>query len=200
MSFSMRARRSRGLGGPGSVLLRAAGWLVTGLAVALGGLMLLPTLLGLERYVITGGSMSGSIERGSIVLEEVVPTDELEVGDVITYVPPKRSAIDGLITHRIISIERPRGELVLRTKGDANRKPDPWRFQLDGDEQARVVADVPYLGYVLAALSLREVRMAAIGLPALLIALLLVRRLWRDSGSAVEPGAAEALEQTRTPA
>ena len=38
------------------------------------------------------------------------------------------------------------------------------------------------LGYGLAALAIREVRMAVIGLPALLIAVALLARLWREAG------------------
>ena len=54
-------------------------------AVVMAAVMLLPALFGLQRYVITGGSMEGSISRGSIVFDEPVPVEELEVGDVITY-------------------------------------------------------------------------------------------------------------------
>ena len=41
---------------------------------------LVPSLLGYERYVITGGSMSGSTFKGSIAFEKPVPVGELEVG------------------------------------------------------------------------------------------------------------------------
>ena len=41
---------------------------------------------------------------------------------------------------------------------------------------------IPLLGYPIAALGIREVRMALIGLPALLIALGAGAHLWRESG------------------
>ena len=44
---------------------------------------------------------------------------------------------------------------------------------------------VPLLGYVLAALSMRSVRIALIGVPALLIALSLLWSLWREAGEEV---------------
>jgi signal peptidase len=146
--------------------------------------MLVPALLGLQRYVITGGSMTGTYDRGSIVLDRAVPVADLRVGDVITYRPPARTGIPGLVTHRIVSI-RDRGSNgpSFRTKGDANPKPDPWRFTLSAPTQARVVFSIPYLGYGLAALSIRFVRMLVIGLPALLIAIALIVRLWRDAGA-----------------
>ena len=71
---------------------------------------------------------------------------------------------------------------MLRTKGDANESRDPWRFVArPASEQARAVAGVPYLGFAFAALGIREVRMALIGIPALLIASGLLAGLWRDS-------------------
>ena len=71
--------------------------------VALG--FIVPAAFGLERYVIAGGSMTGSISRGSVVLEEVVPVSELREGDVITYVPPADAGIDNLVTHRVVDID-----------------------------------------------------------------------------------------------
>ena len=168
---------------PGFRLLSWATSAALALAAAFAALMLLPAVFGLQRYVITGDSMSGAYDRGSVVFSEVVPVSELRVGDVITYEPPAASGVDGLITHRIVAIDHdPRGRPVLRTKGDANASRDPWRFRLERSEQARVVAGVPYVGYAFAALGIREVRMALVGIPALVIALALLAGLWRDAG------------------
>jgi signal peptidase I len=152
-------------------------------ALVLAMAMLIPAALGYDRYVITGGSMAGTYDRGSVIFAEEVPTAELRVGDVITYAPPPDGHTDGLLTHRIVSIRKHgRGPPVLRTRGDANPSADPWRFRPQGPVQARAAFHVPYLGYALAALSIREVRMLVIGLPALLIALALLARLWREAG------------------
>ena len=184
---SVETRGQRGFGSLAWSALTTIGLLVV---VALAALMLAPPLFGLERYVITGGSMSGSIERGSIVFEEVVPVAELEVGDVITYEPPVESGADGLVTHRIVAIRRAdAGAPVIRTKGDANAAVDPWRFRLDAGRQPRVVSEIPKLGYLLSALGIREVRMALIGIPALLVALGLFAGLWRDTGADVRDAA-----------
>ena len=114
---------------PASPRRRAARTLATALCVAcllLGALMILPGLFGYQRYVITSGSMTGTYDRGSIVFEDVVPVSDLRVGDVITYTPPAGSGPDGLVTHRIVSIERDQFERPLfRTKGDANPTADP---------------------------------------------------------------------------
>jgi signal peptidase len=151
--------------------------------LACGALMLLAGPLGFQRYVITGGSMTGTIARGSIVYDRVVPTESLRVGDVVTYTPPKGKAPPGMVTHRIIWAGRDHaGHRAFRTKGDANESADPWRFVLTSPGQARVAFHVPYAGYVFVALSNRRVRMLVIGVPALLIALSLLAGLWEEAG------------------
>src|SRR5918993_1240271 len=147
--------------------------------VTLGGLAwLLPTAFGYERYVITGGSMSGTFEKGSIAFEEEVPVEELRKGDVITYQPPADSGTSSLVTHRIVSI-RPGedGRPLLRTKGDANDSIDPWKFSLTGSSQPVVRHTVPFVGFGFIALADRDTRMLVIGLPAGIIALLALRDL-----------------------
>jgi signal peptidase len=149
---------------------RAARWAVNGLCVLVMVLslgFLLPAAFGLQRYVITGGSMAGSYDIGSIVFEENVPVSELRVGDVITYLPPPDSGVPNLVTHRIVEIDGNE----FTTKGDANAQVDPWTFELHESTQNRVSYAVPYVGYVFIALGDRATRIALIGLPAALIAL-----------------------------
>lgn len=162
---------------------RALAWLALGAVLAFSAGMLAAALAGFERYVVVGESMSGSIERGSLLFSQKVPVSELRVGDVITYEPPERAGARGLVTHRIVSIGRdPRGRPLFRTRGDANPSRDPWRFTLPGPEQARAAIAIPYAGYPFALLGIREARMLLIGLPALLIAAALLAGLWRDAG------------------
>jgi signal peptidase I len=162
---------------------RLASACAIGAALALGLCVLVPALLGFQRYVITSGSMTGTYDRGSLVFDRVVATSSLKAGDVITFRPPGQT---GLVTHRILSVRSVRGQRVLRTKGDANREPDLWGpFALHGAKQARVAFHIPYAGYALGALSQRRVRMVVIGLPALLIALATLAGLWRSSAPEV---------------
>jgi signal peptidase I len=150
--------------------------------LCLAATMLLPAAFGYHRYVITGSSMQGTYDRGSIVFDKAVPVSELKEGDVITYTPPADTGVRGLITHRIVSVHQDERGEWFRTKGDANEKADPWRFQLSQPTQARAAFSIPFLGFGIAALSMLPVRMLVIGLPALLIAVALVARLWRQAG------------------
>lgn len=156
---------------------RLAGRLASGLlvvvALAVGAVFLVPKALGLDVYVITTGSMAGTVDPGGIVVAERVPVADLAVGDVITYMPPPTSGVDHLVTHRIAEIGTDAAGLAsYRTKGDANAGVDPWTFTLETAQQARMVTSLPLLGHPVLWLADRETRMLAIGAPAALIALL----------------------------
>lgn len=165
-------------------------------AGVVAALMLVPGLMGYDRYVITGGSMSGTFERGSLVLERQVPVNELQPGDIITYLPPAESGITELVTHRIVSVEpNPDGTAsrVFQTKGDANASIDPWTFTLADTVQPRVEGWIPVAGWVFIALSAPGIRMLAIGVPAAVIALLFLRDLVR-AGRRRDEGAESAAD------
>jgi signal peptidase len=169
-----------------NILRRVAGTLAVAALLALGVLMLLPAAFGLKRYVLAGGSMAGSYDRGSIVYERAVPASQLRAGDVITYTPPPSAGVPGRVTHRIVWAGRDRrGVPTFRTKGDANASPDPWLFTLSRPTQPRVAFAVPLVGYAFAALGIRWVRMVVIGLPALLVAI--------SALTGLRPGSEEAV-------
>lgn len=182
------ARTAKAMGGAAVTAAAVVG-------IMLAALMFVPGLLGLDRYVITGGSMSGTFERGALVLERQIPVSELRTGDVITYLPPPDSGLSELVTHRIISIEPATdgsASPMFRTKGDANADVDPWTFTLPGAVQPRVEGWIPMVGWVFIALSEPLIRMLAIGVPAAIIALLSLRDLVRASRrrhSTARPGA-----------
>ena len=80
-----------------------------------------PTVLGVAPMVVLSGSMSGTaedhIEVGDLIFTRQADTDDLQVGDVISFMD------DGVVvTHRIVSISADRGEFI--TKGDANNTAD----------------------------------------------------------------------------
>jgi signal peptidase I len=158
---------------------RAFGIVLGAVALILALAVLVPALLGYQRYVITSGSMTGTYDTGSLVFDRVVPTSSLRAGDVITFRPPGHA---GLVTHRIATVRTANGQRVFTTKGDANRLADAWGpIALGEARQAHVAFHLPYLGYGLATLGDRHVRMLVIGLPALLIALAALAGLWRDT-------------------
>ena len=156
-----------------SRLIKIAGRIAINLVVlamtAVALLMLVPAVLGFHRYVILTGSMTGTYDRGSVVFDRPVPVSELKVGDPITYSPPPGFTQQQRVTHRIWWTARgPHGERSFRTKGDANHHPDAWKFTLSQPTQDRVVFHVPYIGYPLMLLSIRNFRLVLVSVPALL--------------------------------
>jgi signal peptidase len=148
-----------------------AAWLVVVAAIAA---LVVPKLLGYDRYVIVSGSMTGTFNEGSVVFDKSKPVTDLKVGDVITYQPPVATGVNHLVSHRIHSIQLADDGVtkVFRTKGDANPGDDPWTFSLNGTRQNVMRFSVPLVGYGLMALANPHIRMLLIGVPAALIALM----------------------------
>jgi signal peptidase I len=121
----------------------------------------------------------------------VVPVDDIETGDIITFLPPPEYGIDDPVTHRVVRItvagensSHP-GARIFRTKGDANEDVDAWQMVLDGPDQARYVHHIPYVGYVYMALQVRWVQVLVIAIPSLALVAYIVLTLWRASGDGV---------------
>ena len=90
------------------------------------------------------GSMAPALPAGAVLVERHVPLAELRPGAVITFHAPTARA--PLLTHRVLTVERPGGRTVVRTQGDANPGPDPWEAELLGDRVWVVVASLPWGG------------------------------------------------------
>ena len=131
-------------------------------------LVLLPTVLGLDRYVVSDRSMDGSLGRGSVVLARQVGPTDLAVGDVITFRPPGAGAgADERVTRRIVAIE----DGVATTQGDRTPGAAPIALPLDReDTYARAWLGVPWIGYPFV-MDGGWLLLAAAALAALLLAL-----------------------------
>jgi hypothetical protein len=105
-------------------------------------LVLLPAVLGLDRFVITDSAMGGSMGQGSVVLAREVPPTDLRVGDVISFRPPGEPGADR-VTRRISAIE----DGVATTAADATGRTDPWKLPLTAPAYPRTWVSVPWIGY-----------------------------------------------------
>ena len=154
-------------------IARVVSTLVVAAGLLFGALLILPAALGWQRYVIMSGSMTGTYDRGSLVLDEVVPVAELRKGDVITYRPPAGSGPAGLVTHRIAEITTDkRRPPHLPHQGRRQRGGRPLDLPCSPRASRRACAwACPTSGFALAALGKRDLRLLIVGLPAGLIAL-----------------------------
>lgn len=110
-------------------------------------------LIGLPRLghgivVITGGSMSPTIPRGSLVALDPLDGQRAQPNDVVTF-----KADNGvLVTHRVTRVVLHDGERYVETRGDANAQPDPALVP-ESRILGRVWRFVPAGGYVVATMS-----------------------------------------------
>jgi signal peptidase len=132
-------------------------------------LVLLPTVLGLQRHVVTDRSMDGSLSRGSVVLAREVPPTDLEAGDVITFRPPGAGS-DERVTRRIVAIRNG----VATTRADTGSAA-PLAVELTSTSYARVWVGVPWIGYPFV-MNGGWVLLAAAALAAFVLAVLAGRR------------------------
>lgn len=119
-------------------------WLLVAVAVLAPVILLemVPVALGLQRYVVTTDAMGDAVPKGSLVLTRDAASNDLRVGDVITFRPPPPGDGDRLVTRRVERISFSR----IRTAGDESGT-DPWTLDVDGEARARMVAHIPYVGY-----------------------------------------------------
>ena len=121
-------------------------WLL--LATVIAGalaLIVVPKAASAKPLTVLSGSMTGSYDIGDVVVVRPVDTDELGVGDVITFHPVADDP--ALTTHRIEAISVGSEGRQFVTRGDANNAAD-----LSPVEPAQVVGEVwysvPLVGYV----------------------------------------------------
>lgn len=111
------------------------------LAVAAGSAV---AFFGFSFLVFRSGSMEPEIPTGALGLSRTVAATDIEVGDVVSVV----AASGERITHRVVGSTVRDDEASLVLRGDANAAEDAEVYVVRSAE--RVVASVPYAGYVVA--------------------------------------------------
>lgn len=114
-------------------------------------------LTGGAAAVIAGGSMAPTIPLGAVVL--VRPAPGYAAGDVVTY-----RAAAALTTHRVVAVHGSGAGARLVTKGDANPDLDPEEVP-SAAVQGVVRAQLPWAGYLLAAVQSPRWRCVLLGIP-----------------------------------
>ena len=178
-------RTSPGAGGQLFALI--AGWAgrtaiaATGLAlVATLLLVFVPMVMPVQAFPVVSGSMTPTIQVGSLAFVTRTQIGELRVGDVISFQPPGRPGV--IETHRIVSLQPGPTAPLARTKGDANARPDPWLLRLTGVAW-RYDFSIPYAGNVVLMAKSNAGRIALLGVPgAALVLLYLAEFLRRRPG------------------
>lgn len=119
--------------------------LLTAVIAGALALIIVPKASGARPLTVLSGSMTGTYAIGDVVIVRPVDTDELAVGDVITF--QARSDDPTLTTHRIVGLAYGSEGTQFVTQGDANDAADPSPI---APEQVRgeVWYSVPAVGYI----------------------------------------------------
>ena len=150
-------------------LLQVVGRLTIQLAMTAATIVFLALaalpLIDHKALIVTSGSMEPLLSAGDAAVIHMVPPEELETGDVITY---QGYSSDALTTHRILQPVQLDSGLHFQTQGDANSTPDP-NLAPAGGVVGRYVTGIPHLGRVMLFLGQPHGRLLIVGLPALMI-------------------------------
>ncbi len=121
-------------------------------------------------YVVLSGSMLPSIQIKDIVVTKKIAAEELEIGDIITFIAPD-SRYGGIsITHRIIDkyYDESLGTYSYRTQGDNNNVADASLVP-NNNVLGKVILKIPKLGYIQDLLSSKGGMIIVILIPCLVI-------------------------------
>lgn len=133
-----------------------------------------------DRPVMTilSDSMTPKFKAGDLIIESPVAdrADELAVGTVITF-----QANNGLVTHRIVQVENTDTGVSYRTQGDANNVIDQTPVKPE-DIVGVYSWRIPSAGYVLDAVRTPVGMALVIFVPALLLLIPTLAKMWRAAG------------------
>ena len=147
----------------------------------------IPTFLGMDSFIIDGGSMRPAIPAGALVVAERVDPAIVQAGEIITF--RHSTAPNSPVTHRVVKVLREaNGTTNLLTKGDANASADPEPVATDLPV-SRMVYSLPYAGYVLEFSRTSAGKIVLIAVPALLLLLSIGRK---SGGAPVVSGVYES--------
>lgn len=174
----------------------AAAWALSALAAAVLLLVAVgPRVLDYRVVTVLGDSMSPEFGRGDVILSVPMRPQDLRVGDVLTFSSPNEPG--ALVTHRVIEVVEAGEAPVVRTRGDANTAPDPWKAELSGTLW-RVGGDIPWLGWLLVWLRSPVVSVIARYGAVAAFAALSLWYLWSPRGRTVPTGAVRPVDEPAT--
>ncbi len=159
-----------------------------------------PTIGGYGFMRTLTGSMEPAIPVHSLVVVQETDPESLQEGDIITFRATEGSLEGALNTHRITSVYEQDGQLMFRTKGDANAVED-----VEPVASANVVGRVVFvsaaLGTVVSLLSNPLVFFPLIVVPLIVLCALEVVKLVKTTKEVAraedEAALREAVERVR---
>lgn len=125
---------------------------------------------------VVTGSMEPTLSVGELIMTKEVDISTVEVGDIVSFRSQDSAMIGTIITHRVVERTERNGAVLLRTKGDANLAADGYYVSgvnligkvvwISGDSMFAKIVSFLSSGFGF---------LACIALPALLIAVIILR-------------------------
>ena len=134
-------------------------------------------------YVVLSGSMLPSIQIKDIVVTKKVAEEELEIGDIITFISPDPRFGGISVTHRIIDkyYDESSGSYSYRTQGDNNNVADSALVP-NNNILGKVILKIPKLGYLQDILSSKGGLIIVVIIPCLVILSYDIMKLLKKAG------------------
>ena len=101
------------------------------------------SIFGYRIFSVATGSMIPKYNVNDVLAIKEINTDELKVGDDITYLGNKLDVNGRIVTHRIIEIKEEKGEKIYITKGINNVTEDP--SIKDNQIYGKVIGKIPVI-------------------------------------------------------
>jgi len=137
--------------------------------------MFIAPRFGWGTHAVMSGSMEPTLKVGGMIVTKPEKLDNIKVGDMITF----QTEGGQKVTHRVVDIVETNGQLNFKTKGDANKEPDPNFVSSKGDEMRKVVFHVPYLGFAAQFMKSKGAFLFLVGIPALILIGMFSRDIWK---------------------
>jgi signal peptidase len=151
-------------------------WTALGAGAALGVAVAGPIALGWRPFAVLSGSMAPTLQTGDEIVVRPVAPIALRVGDVVTFNDASRG--NALVTHRVRDVRVVGATVHVVTRGDANTGSERWSVAAGG-RVGRLAYRIPKLGYVTGTAGTPPGRILFVVVPALLLGLTEIRRVWR---------------------
>jgi signal peptidase I len=188
-----KSRRARALLG---YALRVALHAIAGFAAVIVLAVTVPGLVWHASFTVLSGSMTPTLGVGDVVVDRPIAPLDARLGDIITFRDPDNPK--RLFTHRVMRMSATGGNVGFVTKGDANTGVEHWSIPRDGSV-GLVLYRVPLAGYVTDRAGSRFGRFGLLVLPAILLAVVELMRIWRreerDAVDGAPSTAATVLQQ-----
>ena len=104
----------------------------------------IPDFGGVLPLIVLTDSMYPDIKSGDLIFCKTVATEEVAVGDVISFFDPAGNG-STIVTHRVLEVTELSGQLAWRTKGDNNNTED--RLLVTADKLVAVYEDTRLPGF-----------------------------------------------------